>query len=534
MGCLLGCFSLFRFLPYHSTSVKNQRLAAIDIGSNSIKLAIVEAAASDSFTLILQERERVRLGQETLRNQMLSPDAISRSIEAINKFRQIAESKDCETVIAVATASVREADNSKEFVDEVLAKTGVTLDVLSPVEEARLIGIAAVQNVGMQKDALLNIDIGGGSTELSLMRDGVAEELFSLKLGAVGQTEKHLFSNPVKDKELKSLRNEISAALERPVRTLKKRKWKVTTGTSGTIINLAAMQNFQVSTAPSAALPEIVFKRLVALNQMVAKLPLEKRALLPSISLQRAEVIVAGGQILEGVMRELDIKTVRACTYALREGVIIDYLREVETESMPPVPDVEDYKLRGVFAIGRRFGYEEKHALQVANLAEKMFDQLAANYNLKRHQRTLLSAAALLHDVGFHVSHESHHRHTMYLIKNSELTGFSESEKMVIANIARYHRASFPKDKHPDFMALSERERDVVWKLGGILRLADGLDRSYESRVRDLKLMRGKRDWHLALVSDNPCEREIETCQRKKDMFDETFKCNLRITSNVH
>lgn len=508
--------------------MKTQKLAAIDIGSNSIKLAIIEAAASDSFTVILQERERVRLG-ETLKLRHISPEAIQKSADAIAKFRSIAESRNVNKIIAVATASVREAENSTEFVDEVEKKTGVRVEVLPSIEEARLIGIAAVQNVSLQKGSLLNIDIGGGSTELSLMTDGFPEQLFSMKLGAVSLTNKFIFSNPPKEKELKELQAEIALAVDRPTRELKSKKWQISTGTSGTILNLASLMSFQTANVINKN-AELNFKKLVDLNQMLAKLPLEQRGKLPDISPQRAEVIVAGGQILEGVMRALKIQTLQPCSYALREGVIIDYLRQIEVESLPPMPDVEDTNLRGVFAIGRRYGYEENHALQVANLAEKIFDSLALAYKLERHQRTLLSAAALLHDVGFHISHESHHKHSYYLIKHSEITGFSETEKQIIANVARYHRGSLPKDKHLDYMNLSESDRNLVWKLGAILRLADALDRSYENRVKDIRFTRKGRIFTLAIVADKDTTRERQAVEIKKDMFEQAFNCSLQVS----
>lgn len=507
--------------------MKTQKLAAIDIGSNSIKLAIVEAAASDSFTVILQERERVRLG-ESLKLHFISPEDLQKSVNAIAKFRSIAEARSVNKIMAVATASVREAGNSAEFVKEVEEKTGVRVEVLSSIEEARLIGIAAQQNMKLNKGSLLNIDIGGGSTELSLMTDGTPEYLYSMKLGAVGLTERFIFSNPPKEKEIKGLRAEIALAVERPARELKGKNWLITTGTSGTILNLASLLNFQAAHEINKS-AELQFKRLVALNQMMAKLPLEQRGKLPDISPQRAEVIVAGGLILEGVMQELKIQKLQPCSFALREGVIIDYLREIEAESLPPVPDVEDRNLRGVFAIGRRYGYEEKHALQVANLAEKIFDSLSLAYKLERHQRTLLSAAALLHDVGFHISHESHHKHSYYLIKNSEITGFSETEKAIIANIARYHRGSFPREKHSDFTSLNEKERDTVWKLGAILRLADALDRSYESRVKDLRFTRKGRNLTLEIVSDTDIEKELQAVEMKKLMFEQAFGCILKL-----
>ncbi len=514
--------------------MKTQTIAAIDIGSNSLKLAIIQAAASDSFTIILQERERVSLGRQTLQNKFLSKEAINLSADAIAKFRSIAESRKVDSIIAVATASVREAANAAEFVSEIKRRTGITVEVLSSLEEARLIGIAAAQNCNFNKGKLLNIDIGGGSTELSLMRDAEPYKLFSMKLGAVGLTERFIASNPPKKKELDNIAAEIASALERPLRKIKSETWQISTGTSGTILNLAALLNFQKSGEKSEkndSKPVIGLKKLSALNEMLARVTLEERAKLPIISLHRAGVIVAGGLILENVMRALKIETLEPCGFALREGVLIDYLRRVEAESLPPVPDVEDKRLRGVFAIGRRYGYEEKHALQVADLAEKMFDQIAPLYNLERHLRTLLSAAALLHDVGYHISHESHHKHSFYLIKHSEITGFSENEKFVIANTARYQRGSMPKDSHTDFMKLPEKDRRTVIELGAILRIAEGLDHGYESRIKDVKFKRDGQNLHLTLFAREDCAAELKAVERKKDLFEAAFKTKLEASA---
>ncbi len=507
--------------------MKTQRLAAIDIGSNSLKLAVIEAAASDSFTIISQDRERVRLGHDTLRYKFLSDEAIALSIEAISRFKSIAETREADEIIAVATASVREASNAAEFVEKVEKATGIHVEILPSMEEARLIGIAVTQFFGKEnEDSLINIDIGGGSTEISLMEDGEPKKLFSMKLGAVGLTEKYLLDDPPTKKQLKRLKNEIHFALEQPKRKIQGEKWNMSIGTSGTILALASMLNYQNPNNLTDK-PTIKLKQLAKINKRLAKMTLDERTRITLINERRAEVIIAGGQILEGVMEALDIKSLETCPYALREGVIIDHLRKSETESLPPVPDVDDIKLRDVFAVGRRFGYEENHALQVATMAEKLFDRLAPVFDLKRHERTYLSAAALLHDVGYHISHEAHHKHSLYLIKYSEMTGFTETEKSIIANVARYHRKALPKQTHLDFTALGENEQEIVWKLSSILRLADGLDRGYESRVDDIQIIKEGKKLFLTLISDEDCSNEIYAIKMKKESFEKTYDCDL-------
>jgi exopolyphosphatase / guanosine-5'-triphosphate,3'-diphosphate pyrophosphatase len=515
------------------------KLAAIDIGSNSIKLIVVDAAAADSFAVLAREKEVVRLGHETLREGFLSSEAIERAADCVKRFRSIAEARGAETVIATATASVREASNASKFVAEVKRHSGVRVEILSGIEEARLIGVAASFSCGETPGAaLVNIDIGGGSTEISLMRGGVPEQLFSVKLGAVGLTERFVANDPPKQKELRALRNEIRSALERPAREMRGAKWQRATGTSGTIIALGGALRLRAQARIAAqedrgaqpAGAEIPLGQLARLNEKLAQSGAAERRTSHGFSAQRADIIVAGGQILEGAMASLGINMLRTCDFALREGVIIDHLRRVEAESRPPVPDISDPRLLGVHAVGRRFGYEQAHALQVARLAEKLFDAMAAEYDLTRHQRTMLSAAALLHDAGYHIAHEEHHKHALYLIKNSELTGFSEDERSVIANVARYHRGAPPRERHPDFAALGDHDRQTVCRLGAILRVADALDRSHDSRVRDLRLAQGGGSLSVGLVSERDCDREILEAEQRRELFEQVFECRLEIS----
>jgi exopolyphosphatase/guanosine-5'-triphosphate,3'-diphosphate pyrophosphatase len=221
------------------------------------------------------------------------------------------------------------------------------------------------------------------------------------------------------------------------------------------------------------------------------------------------------------------------CEWALREGVIIDRLRDWEAQSRPPMPDIADQKLRGVHAVGKRFGYEEAHSHQVARLAETIFDALASSAKLTRHQRLLLSAAALLHDVGYHIAHESHHKHSLYLIENSELTGFSESERAVIANIARYHKGSLPKEHHPHFAALSAADQLTVSRLAGILRVADAMDRRHDSRVKELLCKRNRNVVSIQALSPLECEHEVTEAERRLALFENAFDWKLELSHRL-
>jgi exopolyphosphatase/guanosine-5'-triphosphate,3'-diphosphate pyrophosphatase len=510
------------------------KLAAIDIGSNSIKLAVADAADSHSFAVITREREVIRLGQETLRKGRLSRSAIERATTCIQRFKTIAETHQAEAIVAVATASVREANNAAQFIKDVEQQTGLRVEILSGIEEARLIGLAAAQGCSLKGATNINIDIGGGSTELSLFRNGTPLSLFSLKLGAVRLTERYFHSDPPKPKALANLKAELHAAFERPRRELRGAQWQEASGTSGTILSIGAALR-EIASGPhgnakqQAVRPgetDIPLSHLAALNVKLASLDSAGRRNLARLSSQRSDIILAGSYILEEAMRALGINVIRTCDWALREGVIIDSLREWEDESRPPAPDFAHQKLRAVHAVGRRFGYEETHARQVAKLAEKLFESVAGE-NLTRHHLTLLLAAALLHDIGYHIAHDSHQKHALYLITNSELTGFSEAERAVIANVARYHRGSAPRKRHPEYQALNVPDREIVCKLGGIVRLADALDRSHDSRVHDLRCHNKSGSLHIELLSNSDCENELLEVERKRQLFEHAFNRSL-------
>jgi exopolyphosphatase / guanosine-5'-triphosphate,3'-diphosphate pyrophosphatase len=296
------------------------KFAAIDIGSNSIKLVVVDAAASDSFAVLTCQKETVRLGHETLLKGHLGPGAILSAIDCIKRFRSIAEAHGAERIVATATAAVREANNSAEFINAVEQETGLKVEILSGIEEARLIGLAASHGCSAKADTTLNIDIGGGSTEISIFRDGLPLQLHSMRLGAVGLTERFF--------RVEEMQLEIRAAVERPTRELHDCRWDHVTGTSGTILAIGSSLRGRV----------INLRELAQFNASLAEMTIAERQSAARITSQRAEIIVAGGLILEGIMGALGIESLTTCEWALREGVIMDLLRETEVSRKDAKP----------------------------------------------------------------------------------------------------------------------------------------------------------------------------------------------------
>ena len=307
------------------------KFAAIDIGSNSIKLVVVDSAAGDSFAVLARKREIVRLGHETLLKGYISREAIRRAAKCIRRLRSVANARGAESIVAIATASVREANNSARFIQKMEKKTGVRVAVLSGAEEARLIGLAASQGCSNTAVATLNIDIGGGSTEISIFRRGRPLKLLSMKLGAVGLTERFLTSDPPRRKQLDQLRQEIRTALKMPARELREHKWGAATGTSGTILAVNAALRLQSAEGNGKANQNSSIINLTDLTQMNATLAVmntDQRRSYAGLSTRRAEIIVAGSKVLEETMRALNIESLRTCNWSLREGVIIDQLRQ--------------------------------------------------------------------------------------------------------------------------------------------------------------------------------------------------------------
>ena len=299
------------------------RLAAIDIGSNSIKLVVVETASSDSFDVLASDRETVRLGQETFVNKHISDAALRRAVDCLGRFRALAQANHATDIVATATAFLREADNSREFIREVEQQTGLRVEVLAGIEEARLIGLAASHGCTEKGVTSLNIDIGGGSTEISIFRDDEPIILRSINIGAVGLTDRFIHSDPPAAHELDALRAEIRICLERTIRELHEHRWTSVTATSGTATTIGVALSHFLPPASTA----VTFAQLKDLVAKLAAFTIAERQTIVGIPAERADIIVAGGVILEEVMSALGIDSIRTCDWSLREGVIIDRLR---------------------------------------------------------------------------------------------------------------------------------------------------------------------------------------------------------------
>ena len=504
----------------------NKNLAAIDIGTNSFHLAVVRYDTKhNKYRILDREKEIVRLGYGSADMKYLSYDAVSRGIRALRCFKQIADAHNA-GVRAVGTSAVREALNKNEFISRVREETGIDVEVVSGFEEARLIYLGALQALPIMDKRVLLVDIGGGSTEFLIGEQKEVIYSNSLKLGAIRLTQRFFKTGKACQKAVKKCRRYITGVLEPVIRDIRKQGFEIAVGSSGTISNIAQIANALEGKPASTKLNGAVLteKSVEKTVQRILKArTTAKIAGIRGLDPKRADIITAGALILEQVFKHSGTGRMTVSDYALREGIFLDTIEKLHAARTRDY--LNNARLNSVMHLARSFNYDEEHAGQVAGLALSIFDLTDKLHKLGAVEKELLEYGALLHDIGMSLSHSQHHMHSYYLIRNSELMGFTENEKEIIANLARYHRKSHPKLIHEGYGNLSDKEKTIVRKLAAILRIADGLDRSHSKMVERVKcrISRKKVVFNIKPMRKKRAELELWGADRKKQLFEEEF-----------
>ncbi|MFN6179561.1 MAG: HD domain-containing protein [Dolichospermum sp.] len=515
---------------------ENQMIAAIDIGTNSLHIVIVKIeAALPSFTIVAREKETVRLGDRNLITGELKPEIMNKAIACLGRFKTIAYSLGVTSIVAVATSAVRESPNGKEFLHQIETQVGLNVDLISGPEEARRIYLGVLSGMEFNNQPHIIIDIGGGSTELILGDSEEPRSLTSTKIGAVRLTGELVKSDPITETEFKYLQAYARGMLERSVEEVQG-KLKIgdsprLIGTSGTIETIATIHAREKLGLVPSTLNGYQFS-LQDLRTWVTRLRRMtniERAAIPGMPEKRSEVILAGAVILQEAMTLLGLESLTVCERSLREGVIVDWMlthgfidNRLRFQS--------SIRQRSVLKTAKKYQTNLEHGDRVAAFALSIFDQTQAQiHNWGANQRQLLWAAAVLHNSGHHVSHSAHHKHSYYLIRNSELLGYNETEIEIIANIARYHRKSPPKKKHENYRNLLHKEhRTMVNQLSAMLRLAVALDRrqigaiahiqcEYQPNFQEFKML------IFPSTIEDECGLEMWSLDYKKGVFEEEF-----------
>lgn len=496
------------------------RIAAIDIGTNSVHMIVVQVRPDLSFEVIDREKEMVRLGAGGLGGRALTAEAMSAALQALTKFTRLAESHRVDDIIAAATSATREAENGGEFLAAIERQTGIRPQIISGVEESRLIHLAACYGVNVGGSSAVVIDIGGGSVEITLGTASAIRLSRSFKLGVIRLTERFVRSDPISDKDQRRLVRHISSQIASHVRELEAAGFGRVIGTSGTILSLGAMVAAEADGAPvDLRNYRVAAKALRKLRKQVVALDIQERLKLPGLEPRRGDLVVAGGILLDTILEKLGAEEITLCDLALREGLILDYIAR-NRKQIAQVDRYPDVRRRSAFELAERCNYWPEHAHQVAKLALSLFDQTRLTHHLAEREREWLEYAALLHDIGVHISYPRHHKHSYYLIKNGDLRGFEPQEIEIIGLVARYHRSATPKKSHEGFGKLPGRLRKVVRTLAAFLRLAESLDRSHAQAVTGLALHDRGDDYLLQVRTSSDAELELWAAERHVEPFE--------------
>jgi exopolyphosphatase/guanosine-5'-triphosphate,3'-diphosphate pyrophosphatase len=459
-------------------------IAALDIGTNSFHLVIAKVV-DGGFEVVETEKETVRIGHGAGDMNQLEQDAIERGIACLIRMQKIAASHNAE-IRAVATSAVREAKNRFEFIRRAKKEAQIDIEVISGVEEARLIHLGALNGVGEHERPMLLCDIGGGSTEIVLGNDDEVLLARSFKLGAVRLTDRFFNSATLHPSSVSSCRSHVRSTLMVLQSEVIEFGFDVAVASSGTAETIARLIQRRSDNSAPKTLNRFEFTQ-AQIAETVTLLgsvnTVEERREKFGLDKSRAEIILAGAIILEGIASVYGIETFMYSDYALREGVILDTLQR---RGLGPTAGETDAAMRSVRLLADRCDDRPEHSQNVARIGLEMFDQLWDVLGVAQSNRKLLEAAALLANVGVVISHSKHHLHSYYVIRNSELVGLNDREIEIIAQVARYHRKGLPKLDHPEFAALSLEDQKLVCALAGVLRVAVGLDRTQDGRVKKI------------------------------------------------
>lgn len=461
----------------------HRRVAAIDIGSNSIRQIVADVSAEGAIQVVDEMKAAPRLAAGLAETGALSDASIQAALEAIERMATLARQLGAERLDAVATSAVREATNAATFLAEITRATGLKVRVLDGEEEARLSFRSAVAHFDMGVGRTVVLDIGGGSLELALTAEGVIERLGSLPLGAIRLTESY-FDKGITPKAVRRLRRDVCEALNDEI---PRRDWRGAQliGSGGTFTNLAGifLARQGILTARSVHAAHIPRADLEHILDMLTDMSPEERRAVPGLNPERADIIVAGIAVAAEVLRRLESRELVVSRYGIREGLLLEAARV-----RPTIADPGEARARSVTEFATRCHVEQPHSSHVQTLALSLFDAIGERLGCSKADREALADAALLHDCGYHISYERHHKHSYHLILHADLLGLAPSEQVVIANVARYHRGNPPRRKQRNFGMLDKSLRRRIKRLSAILRVADGLDRGHVAAVGDLKV----------------------------------------------
>jgi len=502
----------------------------IDIGTNSVRLLVVRFNPNHSYTILSRQKQQVRLGEGEFEEEEILPPAMDRTVMVCQKFTDLARTFSCEEFVAVATAALREAANKNDLLNRLRHEARLDVRVVSGREEARLIYMGVASGMHLEDKKAIFIDIGGGSTEIAIGGARQYDYLGSFRLGAIRLTNQYFGAankGNVPPEMYRKIQQHVKNAIVPDLQRMKKLRYDLAIGSSGTIMNLAEIVARSQVHDTGSRNGEISYRNLRKVIEFLCSLNLDERRKVPGINPERADIIIAGAAILDTLMKELGISGIRISPRGLQDGLLADYLSRMDEF---PLFGELSVRQRSVLQLGRSCGINEAHARTVTTLALELYDS-AKRIGLHQYgdkERELLEYATFLHDVGSFISYTNHHAHSWYIISNAELLGFDQKEIATIANIARFHRKKTPHKKTVEMPELEAKEQDVVRILSTFLRLAESLDRSHAALVHHVRFTwADKSGVHMKIISRGDCQLELWGVEGEGKAFARIFKKNL-------
>lgn len=510
------------------------RIAALDLGSNSFHLVVVDAKPDGSFDTLVRDKEVLRLGDVVARTGEIGLDAAHDAVRTVRRMAAVIQRVGADEILAYATSAFREAADSAVVCDAIYDETGIAVDVISGRQEARLIFSAVRRSISITEPPAVCVDLGGGSLEIAVGDAGGLLWATSLHLGVGRLATTFLRSDPPSAGELDALRAHVEAELAPVVRQVESFEPKMLIGTSGTFCDLA----LHATAAASGDVPatanqlRVTHRDLGRAHDRLITLPAEERARLPGIEARRADQLPAGSVVLSAVMDALGMDAMVAGEWALREGMILEAIDRHDLSDWSDDP--EAVRRTSVLALARRCSYDSVHAGAVSRLALHLFDQLLPLHRLHPGSRTLLEYAAVLHDIGEHVAVDGHNKHGAYLVQHGKLKGFAPAEIDQLATLVRFHRRGGPSGSFEPWKRLDRAERTDVRTLLAVLRVADGLDRSHAGVVDGVEVDITDRSIRLLVDTTADVDLELWGVRRKKELFEDVFGRRLDLIAADH
>lgn len=511
-----------------AVSSSQRKLAAIDIGSNSIRLVVAEVRPGGEYSRLDDERESTRLGRTLDSTRQLDASAMDATITALRRFRKIAEGFQVDRMRTIATCAVREAENGVEFCQRVRDEAGLTIEVISAAEEAQLAFRSVRQSIDISEKNVVIADIGGGSTEIILASGNHIEAIYDTDLGALRLTETYGPPGRLFGEDYERMLRDVDKSLKKRIPKLPFSPHMLI-GSGGTFTNLGAMI---LAAKGQAGQPPWGYRASRAevrhLLERLHKMPLKQRRNVPGLNPDRADIIVSGVTVVDRLMRRFRVNTVQVHGGGVRDGLLLSMIDELQMGT-PADEELTAIRTRAIRSFAESCGVDLRHAEQVSRLAGELFDQLAGPYQLDPNDRWLLATAALLCDVGYLVSYDGHHKHSYQLIVNSRLPGLDRRELELLANIARYHRGAKPKAKHANFARLSREDQRRICRLAAILRIAGGLDRSHTQNISSVRTHVRNGRTKIGVVSRDDPEVDLWGARRRTALFQRVFGSEVTI-----